>query len=405
MRSGIVIQIVLALSFAWAVGAGCDQREQQECRMANEYVVAKTTGTPRSLEVIRLDASRIAVFWSADRNVYYAVINNKGVPMSRPVQIVQPSVHPIAPKTWWHSKHQLVLDAVSLSPVRVSDNLVALAMLCHQNKGAAQVATALVDMKNSTVRWVTQTGQTGLFAKTVSATFLDDTLLVGWQDSFTPKQSIALSAVDIETGETLTRTHIDAQTAAYGPKLARNGNRALVLWTEVDGHQKTVRLYSAPIGRDLKRSQRHLVDTLELFDAAADLTPYGSGFAALYRDDRDEDHTEEFYFTVLDPTGRRTQPAARISRADGPQGPRLSSGNSLLFSSAVRSYNNNYLVGFNRFDSAGTKTGGEFQVYADKCDFIRAGLASNGDNAILVYGENADAGGRILAATISCSAK
>ena len=384
------------------VTVGCDRREQQRCRMASEYVVGKTQSAPRSLAALRLDDQRVAVFWSADGRVYYALLSNAGIPTSTPVQIEAPKHSTSLTKTWWHHHTRLTLDAVSLSPVRVTQNEVALAMLCHQGKNAAVVVEALVDLKKKRVIWLKRIGDTGLFVRKITQSIAGDHLLVGFQDTRTTPQSVALAAIDVKNGHILKQTHIKSKEAIYGPELAQNKGSNIVLWTVVDTHAKKVRLYSAGISGDLSISSHHFIDSLELFDAAVDVTPSNDGFAAVFRDNRDGDRTEEFYFTILDKTGSRLQPAKRISRADGPQGPRLSRGKTDFYSASVRSYNNNYLVGFNRFDKTGTKLGGEFQVYADKCDFIRADLVTHGDDVILVYGENADTGGRILAATISC---
>ena len=398
--------LILALMASLFAAGGCDRREQQRCRMANEYVVARTGGAPRSLEVLRLDRNRVAVFWSADQHVFYAMIDNEGVPLSTPKKVEKKDIAADDAKTYWRHQSQPILDAVSLSPVRISEDKVALAMLCHQGQSAALVAVAMIDVRNHhPVLWLKQVGETGLFTKRVSLTTVNNRLLVGWQDTRSDPQSIELTALDVKSGKLTRQSKIAAKTAVYGPALQRNGQSALVLWSETRDDGKKARLMSAVPGDDLALKHRQQLDTLELFDAEPNLVPWKNGFATVFRDNRDDDHTEEFYFTILDKTGAKTQPSKRISRADGPEGPKLSAGKSFFFSSAVRSYNNNFLVGFNRFDAAGTKTGGEFQVYADKCDFIRAGLETDGDKAILVYGENADTGGRILAATISCNGR
>jgi hypothetical protein len=399
----IVIHIVIVFLLLGAVGSGCDRREQQRCRMANEYVVAKVGGEPRSLEILRLDGEHLAVFWSADRGVFYALVNNDGMPVSKVYSLQQHREMVDAPKTYWANMSEPVLDAVSLSPVLVSKNRVALAMLCHQGKNNATVMTALLDVSGHQVRWMTETGKTGPFARSVSMTMVDDVLVVGWQDTRSDPQSIVLAAIHGATGEIVRRAVMDTDASLYGPALARNGSGAIVVWSEVDEKGHSAILRSAPLSLDsLGKGTARSIDSLKLFDASTDIIPHGDGFAVLFRDNRDGDSTEEFYFTRLDRSGKRIQSVRRISRADGPQGPKLVAGTRSLFSAAVRSYNNNFLVGFNRMDSAGTKAGGEFQVYADKCDFVRAGIASRGDDAILVYAENADTGGRILASTISC---
>jgi hypothetical protein len=144
------------------------------------------------------------------------------------------------------------------------------------------------------------------------------------------------------------------------------------------------------------------VASCRYLDPAPYLTALGDRFGLAFRDDADRDDKPEFYFAVLDATGRVLKKPARISRAGCFQGPSISGGDPLVFSAAIRSFQRNYLVGLNRFDLAGVKRGGEFQVYADKSDFVRVALVASGQEVMLVYGEDRRGEGRVLASRVNC---
>jgi len=121
-----------------------------------------------------------------------------------------------------------------------------------------------------------------------------------------------------------------------------------------------------------------------------------------FRDDRDYDGTPEYYFAALAPSGALRGEPARISRADGSEGPRLAAVGSFVLGVQVRSFGGSLLVGMNRFDTSGRKRGGEFQIYADKSDFTRADVAPGDGRVLLVYGEDRKGAGRVLAGPVSC---
>jgi hypothetical protein len=121
-----------------------------------------------------------------------------------------------------------------------------------------------------------------------------------------------------------------------------------------------------------------------------------------FRDDRDGDHIPEYYFAKLDASGKPAREPARISRADGPDGPRLAQVGPFVFGVQVRTFGGSLLVGMNRFDAEGRKRGGEFQIYADKSDFTHADVAPGDGKVLLVYGEERKGEGRVLAGPVTC---
>lgn len=396
------LPIVFCVLLGIVTGA-CEKREQQGCRLVNEYVVATTIGVPSAIEVVRLDRKRLVVLWSADKNSYFTLIDNQGVVLQPPIQIAIPRGKPGIPKTVWSKKEQLNLNAVAIDAVVQPGGDLVIAFLCEAAQNSRAVFLGSVSIAQNEINYIHKVGDAGRFSRTVSLMKLKNNIVVGWQNTTVSPQSIELSGFDARSGELRVQSRITGKRAVYGPTLQSNSDGGIVLWSDVV--DKQVVLYSASISADLDLGEKFTVDNLELYDATADVVPLKNGFAAVYRDNRDGDKTEEFYFTALDSKGKPRQVGKRISRADGPRGPRIVAGqDGGFYSAAVRSYNNNYLVGVNRFDKRGTKKGGEFQVYADKCDFIRAVLETEENWAILVYAENANRGGRILAAKISCDA-
>lgn len=383
--------------------SGCEQREQQSCRMADEYVVARTVAAPNALDVLRIDSQKIAVFWSADKSSYYAVIDNQGIPIVKAMRLEARDTGAPVAKTFWDDAKDYMLDAVSISATRLSSGKVAVALLCHQRNNSMAVFSVFLNVKRHGVERIQKIGTSGLYARQVSQVEVGNRLLIGWPDTTVHPQRVQIAVLNSANGKVLSTAPIESKSAVFGPAIQTNQEVAMVLWSTVEG--SAVHLFAAKISKNGTRGKASLVDNLQIFDPDAHVVPFEDGFAAVYRDNRDEDQTEEFYLTVLSKDAVPIRAGKRISRADGPVGPKLSVGDQYLFSTAVRSYNNNYLVGFNRFDKFGTKTGGEFQLYADKCDFIRAGMATTKDEVILVYAENADAGGRILASTIGCDKK
>jgi hypothetical protein len=152
---------------------------------------------------------------------------------------------------------------------------------------------------------------------------------------------------------------------------------------------------------NLELEERHVINTGRYLDAAPYLASLKGQIGIVYRDDRDEDDTAEFYFAKLDSSGAATLPPKRISRSDGYQGPRISGGLP-VFSATVRSFQRELLIGVNRFDLKGEKLGGEFQIYADKSNFTLVAIAAGENNAMLIYAEDMDGKSRVLAGSVVC---
>ncbi len=134
-----------------------------------------------------------------------------------------------------------------------------------------------------------------------------------------------------------------------------------------------------------------------------DMAVMGERLGLTFRDDADRDDTPEYHFALLSPDGASVIARQRISQADGYRGPSLISVDGAFLGAAIRSFQRNLLIGINRFDPLGTKLGGEFQVYADNTDFVRVDVSQNAENLLMVYAEDRDSNGRILAGQVMCT--
>jgi hypothetical protein len=234
---------------------------------------------------------------------------------------------------------------------------------------------------------------------------LGSTALVAWHDVTDEGPRVRLAALDLRTMRRTGAAELPGNLPRFDPSLAADGTAALLTWAE-EGPPGTsgLAVRTAPIGPELALGEQHVVTRIGFHDPAPCLAALPDGFGLLYRDDEDGDAVLEYHFSALDRTGAPLRPPARISRADGPRGPVLVPGAGPLFGVAIRSFQRNLLVGLNRFDLAGAKLGGEFQVYADKSDFTRVVAAADGEAAILLYAEDRQGRGRVLASRVQCRA-
>ena len=105
---------------------------------------------------------------------------------------------------------------------------------------------------------------------------------------------------------------------------------------------------------------------------------------------------------MLDHRGKKVASPKRISQADGLKGPRFIYRDPFVVGATIRSFQRNLLIGVNRFNRKGVKKGGEFQVYADKTDFVRVDLAASKEGLVMIYAEDRRSSGRVLASQVIC---
>jgi len=397
---------------ALGLASGChSRREQQGCRMLREVVIGNSSGVPKVVDVTRGEAGGYVAAWSADGETFVAGLNPASLRVDW-VQRVERFRLPVAadldggtPKTFWPEGGRSSPDAEDLALISLPGGRLALVML-ERPSGALSggVYVALVDPPPVSETAVLRVGSTWPFASRIDAVSNGKTLTVAWHEGHPDSSRVRLAAVDLVEERVVARSVIPGDMALSGPAVAAGSDSIVLSWTRTahrDGSPRS-EVRAASLGADLAVGEATVVASCRYLDPAPRLIVLGKRFGLAYRDDADEDDKPEFYFAVLDTRGRVVEGPARISRADGFQGPRLSAGDPLVYSAAIRSFQRNYLVGLNRFDLAGVKRGGEFQIYADKSDFIRVAIEAKGEDVVLVYGEDRRGTGRVLASRVIC---
>jgi len=407
-RAARAIVAVLSLGML----AGCQaRREQQGCRMEREVVIGNAGGVPKSVDVVRESTGGYLAAWSADGETFVAGLDPSSLRVTW-VQRVERFALPTAgevdggtAKTFWPDGSRSSPDSEELSAVALEGGGAAVAML-ERPAGALPggAFVALVGDGLAPDVTVLQVGPAWPFASRIDVAAHGGRLFVAWHEGQPDASRVRLAALDLAGAKVAKQGVIPGDRALSGPVLAAGPNGLAVAWTRTDNRDGTPRseVRAASLSPDLTLGRSGVVAVCRYLDPAPHLIALGERFGLAYRDDADDDDKPEFYFAVLDARGRVVEGPARISRADGFQGPSLAAGDRLVFSAAVRSFQRNYLVGLNRFDLAGVKRGGEFQIYADKSDFVRVALAAHGNEVLLVYGEDRRGRGRVLASRVIC---
>jgi len=379
--------------------------------MVREVVIGSSSGVPKAVEVTRATTGGYLAAWSADGETFAAGLDPESLRVAWQKRIERfrsPAGAELdggTPKTFWPEGGRSSPDAEDLALVPLSGGRAAVGML-ERPAGALPggAFVAIVDPLPAAGVAVFRVGPTWPFASRIAAAELGGKLLVAWHEGQPDSSRVRLAAVDVAEQRVEARGVVPGDMALSGPAVAAGPESAVLAWTRTahrDGSPRS-EVRAAGLGVDLTVGEATVVASCRYLDPAPHMIPLGERFGLAYRDDADDDDKPEFYFAVLDGHGRVTKGPARISRADGFQGPSLSSGDPLVYSAAIRSFQRNYLVGLNRFDLAGIKRGGEFQVYADKSDFIRVAIDARGKDVLLVYGEDRRGTGRVLASRVVC---
>jgi hypothetical protein len=385
-----------------------EKRTQQGCRMAAEYVVAKSLAAPSALHLQRLNPQTVLLLWSADRATRCVKLDNAGIAISAVVDIVPGQTGRSSAEAKAFLPVAITgLQARAISSAQLDNGDIVVGILTRGGgQEPAAVHVALIDGVSLQLKILRRLGEAGLFSTGLSLTRSGQSVIIAWQDTRGEHSRIPLATLHAQTLQVQQTQVIERPDGVFGPALATAGNRTLAVWTERnrDGDDEMPhRLMAAFLTPELLPDAPVRISGVRLHDATPALIPLADAFGLAFRDDLDNDDELEFYFTTLPAAGGTAASSPqRISRADGPAGPRIGSASGLVYSAQVRSYQRNLLVGFNRFDQEGTKLGGEFQVYADKSDFLLADVDVREDGALLVYAEASDRGGRILSAAVHC---
>jgi hypothetical protein len=412
--------IALALFAVAAAGApACSsKRAQQACRLQSEAIVAALDRAPSAVSLAALGArDGFAAAWSAGGETWCARIGARGEPQGEALRIGRAADGGAAEGgsdggvgVFWPGAEDASFAAESLAvaPRAAGGAIVGVLERRSESRPGGAFA-ALVSSDFGAVTRVVALGPAGPFSSRITAVEWRGGLVVAWHDAAVEASAIHIAAIAANGAVRPDAIEIPGGHPAFSPSLAADGDDAVLVWTESRSTNAAPRfdILAAALLPGPALGPIETVASSRYIDPSPAVVPAGDGFAAAFRDNRDNDKAPEYYFVDLDRSGGVRHGAVRISRADGPEGPRLARLGSTVFGVQIRSFSASLLVGMNRFGANGEKRGGEFQVYADKSDFTRVDVAPGADGVLLLYGEDRDAGGRdaggrILAGAVTC---
>jgi hypothetical protein len=396
------------------VGCG-DGRARQDCRLERETSLATTPEAPDAVGLARGGPGAWLAVWSAGGATHLAWLDDGPAVVDGPRRVLRGGFEaPLgeaggSSKTFWQDDdggRSLAAEAIAAIPADDGRVLVALVEAPGPDLSGGVHALLVPPPPIREEPRAVLLGPAGPSSDSISVALLSRTAMAAWHAVTPAGPRVRLATLDIDSMEPRDSTELAGSLARFHPSLATDGESALLAWAEEprSGAAPGLAIRAAPLAADLGLGEQRQAARTGFHDAALHLVAIPGGFGLAYRDDADGDDTLEYHFVALDRTGAPAGPPARISRADGPRGPRLAPAGGLIFGAAIRSFQRNLLVGVNRFDAAGAKAGGELQVYADKSHFTRVAIAADGDGAMIVYGEDRPLRGRILASRVQCRA-
>lgn len=403
--------ICIALALVTVACGG--EREQQACRMETEAVLASIADAPNTLTMSRSVFGDLVVAWSSGCKTSFVKMDENGTKLGE-VRVLErysaaphkyDAVEDGGIKTFWPAMEGTSFRAEHLDSCGLKAGGVAVGILERPSGGRVGGAHVAVIHGDDEQVGIVRVGAAGVFASSISLVARGKSLVAAWHEGDPESSRIRLASVDPETLLVTGVKSMPVTGTGAGPSLAANEGKVLISWIEIVRRKKesVARIRTAILGDGLEIDNLNTVAECRFLDCAPSLAVVGERFGIAYRDDADDDGKPEFYFMMIDSDGKPAGSPARISRADGFQGPLITYGDPLVFSAAIRSYQHNFLVGLNRFDRKGVKKGGEFQIYADKSDFIRVAIDAQGDRVLLVYGEDRQGSGRILFGRVNCT--
>ena len=377
--------------------------------MEQEIMLAKTERPPSAAATAPIGTDRVAFAWSADGAIFVTVAGIEALQLSETFTVPRPGGAPVpetpGAKTFWPRTARASLDAEDLGLLASPDGNLLLTALERPTHGSGGAFAALLSATGEPIRTL-RLGPAGEYATKITAVRLPDSYLVAWHDGALDGSRIHLVLLDEGVSAINARASFGGDSAVSGAAAATMDDIPLLAWAETGsrGGDPYSRIRTARVARDLSLTDIRTVAEGRFFYPDPQLVshPEGGNPGLIYRDDDDKDRTPEYYFIPLGPTGAPAGERRRISQADGLKGPSLAKNGDYYFGAAVRSFQRNLLIGVNRFDGQGVKQNGEFQVYADKSDFVRVDIAPAGDAVIIVYAEDKRTEGRVSAGRVFC---
>jgi hypothetical protein len=355
-------------SAIWAlVALGCAQGpHRQKCRLEEERVVASSADArlgALAMETSR-DGKRAIVAWSDRGGLRTEVLD---------------------PATGRGPAPRIVLEggATALAAVADGAGWRLAAVLPGDEKGGGGGAVMLSLGPDGDLRAREDLGSAGPESSDVAMLEGPAGWIVAWHDGAPGAYAVRVW----HSGGTID-VPMDPGHAPMSPSLGRDAEGVAVAWADLTsgegGLVNLVRLARVSAQGTLSAPWEIGESTIEGADPA--LVTEGGHLRVIYRDDADRDGRSEYY--VAD--ARPRAPRFRVSRANGRRSPSVVHCHGTLAAAAIRSYQGELLVGFNRFDSLAQKNGGELQIYSDGVHFGEASLACLPDGWALAYAEEGE---------------
>ena len=395
--------------------------------MENEVVIAVTRQVPTDVAVVGVSPNQFVAAWSADNGTWIAPMDSEGRLTSRPERVeccrdpevgVQgrpgPEVDPVGgsraesygEKTFWPSSERGSIHAEDIDLIWLGKGRVALVMLRRAQNGEFGGAYAAIwPDKAGRAPKGTRLGPAGEYATRITAQPERDRLIVAWHDGELGASRLRLARMNISTLQVEKESVVKRSGMLASPVMALAEGRLAMAWSETVKSETDPSSFvkTALVSPELEMGPESTIATCRFIYPSPDLAAVKGGLGLVFRDDADKDDTPEFYFTLLNRQGKAAQKKQRISQSDGLRGPSLIYFNHMFLGATIRSFQRNLLIGLNRFNKGGTKLGGEFQVYADKTDFVRVDISTNEKTLMMVYAEDRRNKGRIIAGQIACA--
>ncbi len=392
---------------------GCERAyDRQQCRMLKETVLASTGATPTSVSVTALSRDGFAAAWASDNATWHSTLDAEGTPLTPPKRITGQETasiigggSPLSGKTFWPEADRSSLAAEDLVVLEQDEDSRLIFALVRPNRDTrGGVYAALSTADEGAPGEVLRIASAGEYAGRISAAAHGDEVVVAWHEGRLDVSRVHVARLTTTPLKVQSTRALGDEYPTFYPSVTQLEGVFYVTWSEITREQanraSTVKV--ATLTKDLDIKDLYIAHRGALLETAPELATAGNAIGLLFRDDRDLDSIPEYYFTRVDKNLKPLREPRRISQADGWNGPSLAYLGTRFVATAIRSFQRNLLIGLNHFDLGGTKLGGEFQVYADKSDFVRVDVAVKGPDIMMIYAEDRRGSGRILAAQVRC---
>ncbi len=405
---------VLLFVLALGAGPGCRRTYgRQVCRLEREHVIGASAGEASALDLKVLRDGSAALAWSMGETTHLAVLNRALQVTAGPFDVVKTAtvvsgleILGSVPKTFWRPQQAAPIAAADIAVSELPGGAIAVATIEASSPTRGGGAFVMkIDPKSSGEPIAKRVGGAGRHATTLSAVHNDKRLVVAWHEGRGGASRIRIALLSTEDLDISSETSLEPGEAVFHPHLlAFEGDFILAYVQTVEGEGASKSdVVLARLDAKGQLYGRSVVARSRFLAAEPRLVRSASGLGVVYRDDEERDGQAEYFFLPISDALEPQGPAARISRSDGYQGPRVVAKDGLLVGATIRSFQRSLLVGLNRFDARGRKKGGEFQVYADDASFVRVDLATQASQTILAYLEEKESRSRVLVSKVSCA--